>query len=375
MGKSMILKLKFGFVLFLTLCISSPFFAQKKASFTSPVQVCENAEIVFRSNSVVAGATINEYAWDLDGDGEFEKKTTVDTLASVYYASVLTNKYGGQHIFDVQLRIVTSLKDTLYSTKRAVKINYVPVLTNSNTSYYDTVACKLDTLKFFNNYFVSEGTIENTYWYFNNADETYTQTFFKRSFTQAGKYTVKTLAITDKNCRNSSEGTIRIKEIPTGKLNYNGDTTFYNDKNVDITAVGNFSSLVWSTTETTPKINVNKSGIYTANIKNNEGCVIRLNSSMINVHVEKQLQATNMMTLNDDNKNDGWKILEIEAYGICEVHVFDRNGSEVFTSKDYKNDWSGKDSSGEKIPAGTYYYTIKASEVKDIIKGTINVLH
>ena len=375
MGKSMILKLKFGFLLFLTLCISSTLFAQNKASFTSPVQVCENADIVFRSNSIVSGATITEYAWDLNADGIFEKKTTVDTLLTVYYADTLSKKYGGQHSFDVQLRIVTSLKDTLYSPKRTVKINYVPVLTNSNTSYYDTVACKLDTLKFFNNYFVSEGTIENTYWYFNNADETYTQTFFKRAFTKAGKYSVKTLAITDKNCRNSSEGSIRIKEIPTGKLTYSGDTTFYNDKNIDITAVGDFSSLVWSTTETTPKINVNKSGYYIASIKNIEGCIIKLKSSVINVLIEKPLQATNLMTLNDDNKNDGWKILEIEAYGVCEVHVFDRNGSEVFTSKDYKNDWNGKDSSGEKIPAGTYYYTIKASEVKDIIKGTINVLH
>lgn len=371
----MILKLKFGFVLFLMLCMTSSIFAQKKASFTSPAQVCENAEIVFRSNSNVVGATIKEYAWDLDGDDVFDKKTIVDTLTFVYYADTLTKKYGGQHIFDVQLRIVTSLNDTLYSAKRTVKINYVPVLTNSNTSYYDTVACKLDTLKFFNNYFVSEGTIENTYWYFNNADETYTQTFFKRVFTKAGKYTVKTLAITDKNCRNSSEGHVRIKEIPTGVITYSGDTTFYNDKNIDITAEGNFSSLVWSTTETTPKINVNKSGVYTASIKNNEGCIIKLHSSMINVLVEKQLQAMNMLTLNDDNKNDGWKILEIEAYGVCEVHVFDRNGSEVFTSKDYKNDWTGKSASGEKIPSGTYYYTIKASEVKDIIKGTINVLH
>jgi gliding motility-associated-like protein len=362
-------------LIFLVFLSGDLLFAQKHAGFTSPVQVCENAEIVFRSNSVVAGATINEYHWDLDGDGVFDKTTTVDTLASVYYADVLSKKYGGQHSFDVQLRIVTSKNDTLLSAKRTVKVNYVPVLTNSNTSYYDTVACKLDTLKFFNNYFVSEGTIENTYWYFNNADETYTQTFFKRAFTKAGKYTVKTLAITDKNCRNSSEGTIRIKEIPEGTLSYSGDTTFYNDKNIDITAVGKFSSLIWSTGETTPKINVNQSGYYTASIKNDEGCVIKLRSSKINVLIENKLQATNMLTLNDDGKNDGWKILEIEAYGVCEVHVFDRNGSEVFTSKDYKNDWNGKDASGEKIPAGTYYYTIKASELKDIIKGTINILH
>ena len=365
-----------GVIVFLFLCFSFSYVnAQKKASFTSPVQVCENAEIIFRSNSVVSGATITEYAWDFDGDDVFDATSMIDTIVYVYYADTLSKKYGGQHDFSVQLRIVTSKSDTLYSPKRLVKINYIPILTNSNTSYYDTVACKLDTLKFFNNYFVSEGTIENTYWYFNNQDETYTQTFFKRAFTKAGKYTVKTLAITDKNCRNSSEGVVRIKEIPSGTLTYGGDTTFYNDKNINLTATGNFSSLVWSTGETTPTINLNQSGYYTASIKNDEGCVIKLTSSKINVLIEKKIQATNLMTLNDDDKNDAWKILEIEAYGVCEVHVFDRNGSEVFTSKDYKNDWKGKDASGDKIPVGTYYYTIKASELKDIIKGTINILH
>ncbi len=371
----MICKLTFGFVLFLIGCISSTLFAQNKASFTSPVQVCENAEITFRSNSEVIGASIIEYAWDLDGDGVFDKKTTFDTLTTIYFADVLSKKYGGQHSFDVKLRIVTDINDTLYSPKRTVKINYIPILTNSNTSYYDTVACKLDTLKFFNNYFVSEGKIENTYWYFNNQDETYTQTYFKRVFTKAGKYTVKTLAITDKNCRNSSEGTVRIKEIPAGTLSYSGDTTFYNDKNIDISVTGTFSSVLWTTGATASQINVNQSGYYTASIKNDEGCVIKLRSSLINVLIEKPLQATNLLTLNDDGINDFWKILEIEAYGVCEVHVFDRNGSEIFTSKDYKNDWKGRDSSGDKIPAGTYYYTIKASEVKDIIKGTINILH
>ncbi len=371
----MILKLKFGFLLLLFGCTSSTLFAQKKASFTSPVQVCENAEIIFRSNSAVSGASINEFAWDLNGDGIFEKKTSNDTLSYVYFADTLSTKYGGQHSFDVQLRIVTSLNDTLFSQKRTIKVNYIPVLTNSKTPYYDTVACKLDTLKFFNNYFVSEGTIENTYWYFNNQDETYTQTFFKRAFTKAGKFIVKTLAITDKNCRNSSEGIVHIKEIPSGKLTYSGDTTFYNDKNINVIVTGDFSSLVWSTGDTTPTINVNTSGIYTASIKNDEGCVIKLTSSKINVMIEKKIQATNLLTLNDDGKNDAWKILEIEAYGVCEVHVFDRNGSEVFSSKDYKNDWKGKDELGEKIPAGTYYYTIKASELKDIIKGTFNILH
>lgn len=366
-------KINLFFVFIMCLGINS--LVAQNASFTSPTKVCENSPITFRSNSVVPGTTIEEYAWDVYGNSKFNLITTVDTLTFTYFADTLSKKFGGQHQFDVQLRIVTALGDTLYSNKRSVKVNYVPVLTNSSTSYFDSVACRLDTLKFFNNYFVSEGSIANTYWYFNNEDETYTQTFFNRSFDKAGVYSVKTIAISDNNCKNTSEGTIRIKEIPNGVISYSGETTFYNDKNITLTVTGDFSSLTWNTKEVTPSIVVNASGVYTATLMNAEQCKVNVSSSLITVLEEKELQATNMMTLNDDTKNETWKILEIEAYGVCEVHVFDRNGSEVYGSTDYKNDWNGKDASGTKIPAGTYYYTIKASELPEVKKGTINILH
>ena len=367
---------KNNFFLVFLMCFSvSALIAQNQASFTSPIKVCENSPITFRSNSVVNGTSIVEYAWDFDGNATFDLQSTVDTATFIYNADTLSKKYGGQHVFNVQLRVVTALGDTLFSNKRSIKVNYIPVLTNSSTSHFDSVACKLDTLKFFNNYFVSEGTVVNTYWYFNNEDETYTQTYFKRTFTQAGLYTVKTIAITDNNCKNTSEGSIRIKEIPNGIISYSGETTFYNDKNITLSVAGDFSAVKWNTNESTPSIVVNSSGVYTATLTNIEQCVVDVSSSLITVLEEKELQATNMMTLNDDAKNEAWKILEIEAYGVCEVHVFNRNGSEVFSSMDYKNDWTGKDASGTKIPAGTYYYTIKASELAEVKKGTINILH
>jgi gliding motility-associated-like protein len=349
-------------------------YAQSYASFTSKLEVCENDTIVFRSNSNVVGATIVEYAYDVDGDGTFDIKSSVDTTYTVYKKSDLETKYGGQHNFDVQLRIVTSKNDTLYSSKIGIKVNYLPVLTISNTVSFDTVACRLQKMQFFNNFYVSEGSIANTYWYFNNADETYTTTFFNRIFDKAGKYTVSILAVSDKYCKTRTEGSLRVKEIPSGVITYSGDTTFYNDKSVDLIVSGNFKTSVWNTTETTPKITVKNSGVYTVKLTNEENCSIDLKSSSINVLIEQPFSAMNTMTLNGDGKNDLWKIFEIEAYGKCKVKIFNSNGLIIYSNEDYKNDWDGL-FDGNYVAEGTYYYTVEASELPEVQKGTINILH
>jgi gliding motility-associated-like protein len=39
------------------------------------------------------------------------------------------------------------------------------------------------------------------------------------------------------------------------------------------------------------------------------------------------------------------------------VHVFNRYGNEVFSSKNYHNDWDGK-YKGKPVPDGTYYAVV-----------------
>ena len=58
---------------------------------------------------------------------------------------------------------------------------------------------------------------------------------------------------------------------------------------------------------------------------------------------EQHIDAMNLLTLNDDGKNDVWKIYEIEAYGKVSVTIFNRNGVLVYENPDYQNTWDGKD--------------------------------
>lgn len=348
--------------------------SQNKIAFTNLVEICENDTVIFRNNSSLQlGISIKQFAWDFDGDLTFDLMTTQDTVYHVYSTNFLA-KYGVQRKYNVQLRVVTSQNDTLYSDQKEVKINYLPILTTTNLLSFDTLACQNQTVKFFNNFYVAEGTIYNTYWYFNNADETYTTDYFTRKFDNAGVYTVSILAVSDKYCKTRMQGKLRIKEIPSGIISYSSDTTFYNDKSINLSVTGDFSAVSWNTGETTPKISVNNSGVYSVQLYNEENCSVKLFSSKINVLIEKPLDAMNTLTLNNDGINELWKIYELEAYGNCKVKVYNSNGRIIYENTDYKNNWDAK-VEGEYIPEGTYYYTVESNELTEIQKGTINVLH
>lgn len=352
---------------FITLTYSNSF-SQNTIDFIYPLEVCESDTVIFRDNSTLNGSTAAQFAWDFNGDGVYDKYATVDTATNIYGNTL-------NRIFNVKLRVVTSLNDTLYSLPQSIKVNYLPILLNSGNPPFTPTSCKLDTVRFFNNFYVTDGSINNTYWYFNNLDETYTQNYFSRTFTTPGIYNVKTTAYSNKGCKSTVHANLTINEIPSGVLTHNGPLQFYNDKSVDLTVSGFFDAVKWNTNATTPTITVNTAGIYSAELKNVYGCKTTLVSDSVIVMKELPISTMNLLTLNDDGKNDVWKIYDIDAYGVCEVSIFDRDGTIVFESKDYKNTWNGKTITGTKVAEGAYFYSIKASELEGVKKGVINILH
>jgi gliding motility-associated-like protein len=69
----------------------------------------------------------------------------------------------------------------------------------------------------------------------------------------------------------------------------------------------------------------------------------------------------NGMSPNDDGKNDVFVIDGLEKYTETQLSVFDQWGREVYTAKNYKNDWNGR-SNGMVVPNGTYYYVLEANK-------------
>jgi gliding motility-associated-like protein len=88
-------------------------------------------------------------------------------------------------------------------------------------------------------------------------------------------------------------------------------------------------------------------------------------------HLTKELPVTNFISPNGDSYNDFWKIDNINFYNGFVLKIFDSNGSTVYSSTNYQNEWQGQNYKGDILPNGVYYYQFKSSTVE--YKGTVQL--
>ena len=69
------------------------------------------------------------------------------------------------------------------------------------------------------------------------------------------------------------------------------------------------------------------------------------------------IKIPNVITPNNDGKNDKFAIKGLAYYPGSQLQIFDRNGNVVYESLDYKNDWTAN-----QIPAGTYFYRLQFND-------------
>lgn len=74
----------------------------------------------------------------------------------------------------------------------------------------------------------------------------------------------------------------------------------------------------------------------------------------------QKIQIAEAITPNGDGINDYWIVKNIEDYTNSFVHVFNRWGTEVFSAKNYQNDWDGhyKNNSQSLPGSSSYLYMI-----------------
>ena len=72
-----------------------------------------------------------------------------------------------------------------------------------------------------------------------------------------------------------------------------------------------------------------------------------------------ELNTMEALTPNGDGINDTWVIYNIENHPGSTVRVFNSNGTQVFYSSNYQNNWAGSyQGSSEMLPVGSYLYQI-----------------
>ncbi len=66
----------------------------------------------------------------------------------------------------------------------------------------------------------------------------------------------------------------------------------------------------------------------------------------------------------NDGKNDS---LDLTGYGVVDINIFNRYGTEVYTFKGaYSNQWYGQSNKGNDLPDGTYFYHIRKQDGSEV---------
>lgn len=149
---------------------------------------------------------------------------------------------------------------------------------------------------------------------------------------------------------------VSIEVLPqNGSLNINTDNSIVYTANVDFSGIDHYIYKIR---------NIRNTSLY-------DTAVVMILVKKANPRI---LDPTGFISPNGDNLNDTWYIRNIKAYPENEVFIFNRWGDLIKKIINYDNDqfvWRGEDKHNNKVPDGTYYYSIKIG--KDVITGWIFV--
>ena len=121
------------------------------------------------------------------------------------------------------------------------------------------------------------------------------------------------------------------------------------------------SDIAMGASHTIASIQPENEGVYEISVTDNFNCTT---SAEIQVNVKLcDIVITEGMSPNGDGSNDAFYIENVLAFPNTSVTIFNRWGSEVYYSPNYKNDWYGNSMNplnigGDELPEGTYFYIV-----------------
>lgn len=104
---------------------------------------------------------------------------------------------------------------------------------------------------------------------------------------------------------------------------------------------------------------------------NNTGNTSHCNFNVIVSPTGIEIDVSKVITPNGDGVGDEWIVKNIEKFKDNKVVVVDRWGGVVFNGSNYDNQnvvWQGTNRSGDKVPTGTYFYTISVRYGTEMIE-------
>ena len=94
-------------------------------------------------------------------------------------------------------------------------------------------------------------------------------------------------------------------------------------------------------------------GEYEATITFNEtGCTNTISTTVIEL---ESCVFPEGISPNNDGMNDDF---DLRSFNVTKLEIFNRNGTLVYSKKNYTNEWQGQTNDGDELPVGTYFYTV-----------------
>jgi gliding motility-associated-like protein len=205
-------------------------------------------------------------------------------------------------------------------------------------------------------------------------------------FPSEGIYNITHIVTSDKGCQSVISRSIDITPKPVARFIYLNNSVQGLGATVNFRDTSSFAeSWSWnfgngdSSYVRHPSTFYKDNGLYPVKLRvaDQFGCLstysleVRIN----NIVTEIVKLVPNVITPNDDGKNDEWRLDFIDVYfPKAQITIFNRWGQQIFTSTGYSNAWDGS-YKGDPLPVGVYYYTIDLRDnINPVIKGSVTLL-
>ena len=156
---------------------------------------------------------------------------------------------------------------------------------------------------------------------------------------------------------------------PAVSVNAGPDVTIIQGQSTQLQGSGTVGTYLWTPATALSATNILNpvatplsTTTYTLRTTTSQGCTGT--DDVIITVVPYCVKPMNAFTPNGDGINDLWIITNGPCLTKAKVNVYNRYGSEVYSSEDYKNNWDGT-YKGKTLPDATYYYVI----IYDLIDG------
>ena len=316
---------------------------------------CQGSNTVFYSTSTIASGSISQYKWDFNNDG------VTDYLDN--QPNPVSFNFGSPGMYVTKLEVVSD-QGCISFTTRSTEIFPTP-----EAEFSVQNSCHGDNTIFTN--LTTNGTVQYFLWEFGDGQIGTSNGNISHQYNNAGNFNTRLIAITSNNCKDTFNLSVIINPSPSVSINYStGNPEIYEGGTLEVTANGDFNSLIWSNGQTSNPATLTQGGHYTVTVTNNAGCS---NTEQFDIQTRSSgLQpsvSSNVITPNGDGINEYFIIENIGIYSKCEVSIYSMYGEKIYVSDYvYNNSWN----SGDNPDIGAYYYIIDTDQ--GIYKGCINIL-